>query len=254
MAHVFGHQRVEGAEHRPEVAHSLQALRHPVLVAIKAGHVQTIGTAHVEGPMPIEVEKSRPVRLRHHRAQVEVLPHEPHEGKRHSVGVGETQIGEAVADGVAPRPRPAILGPEEFGQSGHPLPAALDPRLTGPVGAKERLVRIRPCLHPVSEATGERWRPRLRRQGQEPDEEPPPAPDRHRDEHEPTGRQRPTLESLPSVSDPHVEPPLGGMTPSGAPRSVPPPATNQTREPPHEPELVSPPTRAASGLDARQLR
>ncbi len=116
------------SQHGAERLDALQALRHPLLVAREPGHVEPVRAAHVERPLPVEVAEPGPLRLGHDRAQVESLPHDARERKRHPVGVGEAQVGEAVADRVAPCPRARVLRLEQPRQPIDARPSAARPR------------------------------------------------------------------------------------------------------------------------------
>ena len=134
---VLGDDRVERPQHRTEIPHALQAPGHPVLVAPEAGDVDPVRAAHVERPVPVEVGRSRAVGRRDHGARIEVLPHEPREGKGHAVGVGEAQVREALAERASPGARLRVVRAEELGQPLDPQPAPPDPGLPGAVRPEE---------------------------------------------------------------------------------------------------------------------
>ena len=102
---VVGDDGMQRAEDRSQVADACPSFRDPVLVAIEAGHVEPVRPAHVEAPVAVEIAQARPVRRGDDTGEIELLPHLPRKRKRHAVGVGESQVGEAVANPRAPRER-----------------------------------------------------------------------------------------------------------------------------------------------------
>ena len=105
IGNVLGDDRMERPQHRAQVLDPLPALFDPLLVTVEARDVDAVGTAHVDRPVAVEVSQTRPVRSGDHRAKVEFLAHHARERKRHSIGVGETEIRKAVADRLGPSDR-----------------------------------------------------------------------------------------------------------------------------------------------------
>src|SRR5271156_3660705 len=99
---IVGDHRMERSQNRTKVLHLLQPLGHPILVTVKTGDVEPIGTAYVQVPIAVEIAQFRTLRFRHHRAETELFAHRPCKRKGNPVGVGETQIGKAAADIISP--------------------------------------------------------------------------------------------------------------------------------------------------------
>ncbi len=86
---VLRDDRMQRAEHEPEILGALETACHPFLVACGAGHVDTVGAAHVERPVTVQMLEPRAVGGGDDGGEVEVLVHEARERKRHPVRVGE---------------------------------------------------------------------------------------------------------------------------------------------------------------------
>ena len=134
---VLRDDRMEWTEHEPEVLGALEAARHPLLVARRAGHVDPVRAAHVERPVPVEMLQPRAVGRGDDGREVEMLLHEPGKRKRHPIRVGEAQIGKALSQPLAPGGRLGIPSAEEGGQPLDPLPPARDQALAGAVSLEE---------------------------------------------------------------------------------------------------------------------
>src|SRR5271163_1736686 len=89
-------------QNRTQVLNLLETLFHPFLVTVKTGHVESVRAAYIKVPIAIEIAQSGTLRFRHYRTQTEFLAYRPNEWEWDSIGVGETQIGEAVTDIVSP--------------------------------------------------------------------------------------------------------------------------------------------------------
>ena len=153
---VVGHQRVQRPENRSDVLHPFQALLHPFLVTLEAGHADPVGAAHVEAPMAVQVTKLWSLGRRHRRAQVEFLPYHPHERKRHAVGVGEAQVRETVADVIAPIDGFGVLGLKMHGQAVEGLFPALRPVRRGAVGAEKGILVVLAAFDPQRQVARQR--------------------------------------------------------------------------------------------------
>ena len=152
---------------QPEIAHALEPAGHPLLVAGHAGHVDAVRAADVERPPAVQILQPRAVGGGRHRAQIEALTHERRERGRHPVGVGEAEIGKALANRVAPGPGPRALFTQERGEPLDPLAPTRDPPLGRPVGAEELRVRVGARPHPSREPTRQGGRQRARTEGGE---------------------------------------------------------------------------------------
>src|SRR5579862_8238872 len=87
-----------------QVLYLFPATRDPVFVAIEAGDIQAVRAADVQGNLIVEVPQVGPLRGSDNRRKLEFVAHHAHERKRNSIGIGETQIGKALADLIAPFP------------------------------------------------------------------------------------------------------------------------------------------------------
>src|SRR5271168_4659172 len=96
---------MQRSQDRTKIADLVQALLHPLLVAIEARQVETVRTTYVQAPVAVDVAQSRALRFGHYRAKAEFLAHRAREWEGNPVGVGETQIGETLADFVSPSDR-----------------------------------------------------------------------------------------------------------------------------------------------------
>ena len=133
--------------------HTFPSLLHPLLVLIISGDVDSIGAGHIEGPLTVDIEQPRAFRCGHHRAEIEFVSHDARERKRHSPGIREPQIGEAVSNRIAPGDRLRVLILEKGGETIERLLSPCDGRLVRAIGSKEILTCIVVRFDPPREHT-----------------------------------------------------------------------------------------------------
>src|SRR5580658_3089623 len=107
---------MQGPEDGTQVLNLFETLFHPFFVTVETGHVESVRTAHIKVPIAVEIAQSGTLRFRHHRAQTEFLAHHPNEWEWDSIGVGDTQVGEAVPDIIFPGDRFCAVGLKKAGE------------------------------------------------------------------------------------------------------------------------------------------
>src|SRR5271166_3336701 len=118
---------MQRAQHWTQFFYFLPALFRPLLVAIETGNIESIRTADIETPIAIEVAQLRTLGCVNHGAKVELFAHRAHEGKRHAIGVGKTQIRKAFADLFTPCDGLRTLGLKVLGKAVERLLSELGP-------------------------------------------------------------------------------------------------------------------------------
>src|SRR5262245_33710472 len=91
---------MQRTEHRSQIFDTLPALRYPLFITIKSGDIDSVGPAHIQSPVAVEILQSGPLRCRDHRAEIELFPHHADKGKRHAIGIGKSKVRKAVADDI----------------------------------------------------------------------------------------------------------------------------------------------------------
>src|SRR5262249_44994663 len=94
--HIVGDHRMIAAEHRAKLAGALDRARNRALVEIIAEQVDAVGAGEVVEPVAVEVGEHHALRRLDEGRRAQVALHQLTELERHSIGVGELQVGDAV--------------------------------------------------------------------------------------------------------------------------------------------------------------
>ena len=152
---VVRDDRVIGAEHRPELAHALDAAIDARLVEVVAEDVDAVGAGQVVEPVAVEVGDGHAGGRLQQRAASQVAAHEPAVLERDAVSAGELQVRDAVRDlggatgGLGEAPGVQLREPEEAGA------AARGDLLRGVVGGEEARFVVLVERHQPGDPPGE---------------------------------------------------------------------------------------------------
>jgi hypothetical protein len=136
-ADVVGHDRVQGAEHRPQRLDRAGALSDAGLVGVGAEHVHAVGAGEIVEAVAVEIRDLDAGRGLQEAPGGQVLPDDPAELERHAVAPGELQVGDAAPGLVRRRAGLRVALAVEGGQAREAGAATGGDRVRGAVDSGE---------------------------------------------------------------------------------------------------------------------